>query len=118
MRSLYIFIIILLLLTPQGCIQDHFVPKAPEPTTWEVTVHFPDGDSGEYKFIVDGNWIKDPNNSDVANDNSHISVPSGGSDQTFTFTSDQIDPYKVVKEAYVSGSFNGWNNYENAFAKK
>jgi len=59
----------------------------------------------EYKFIVDGEWIKDPSNplvTDPGPDANSILVFQ----PNYTFV---LDQYSDAKKVTVAGSFNGWN---------
>jgi hypothetical protein len=58
-----------------------------------------------YKFILDGNWIKDPNNENSENDgaghiNSVIFCPN------YVF---RLNGHKDARRVVLSGSFNDWN---------
>lgn len=60
----------------------------------------------EYKFILDGRWITDPDNP--------VTVGSGSTMNSFfsvspnhTFT---LDNYPLARKVIVTGSFNGWRN--------
>ncbi len=75
---------------------------------WELPVYLADG-THTYRFIVDKNWIADPENP-LGYPNEHNdfnSVISIGKSYLFKF-----DGYKDAKKVYLSGSFNGWNERE------
>lgn len=74
---------------------------------WEVCLKLPAG-KHYYKFIVDGNWMYDPNNKLREKDGhrSHNSVVYCYN-HVFTFASESY-----VKRAIVAGSFNSWNQRE------
>ncbi len=63
----------------------------------------------EYKFIVDGEWITDPDNP--------LKVGAGeGANSVFVFQPNYtftLIPYSDAKKVSVAGSFNGWN--KNAY---
>ena len=75
---------------------------------WELTLQLNPG-TYEYKFIVDGNWMEDPNNPakhrneyDGYNSVVSIKVP-----HTFT-----LKGYENAKSVVLAGSFNDWNEHE------
>lgn len=59
-----------------------------------------------YKFVVDGQWIIDPNNRVFRND-------GAGNQNSFTSIGDtfyfRLNNHEYAKNVYVAGSFNGWN---------
>ncbi|GCC53282.1 hypothetical protein SanaruYs_35250 [Chryseotalea sanaruensis] len=71
---------------------------------WELPLTLASGNY-EYKFVVDGNWINDP-------DNQNLNTESGNSflcfnpNHTFTFKTSS-GKFTDVK---VAGNFNGWNS--------
>jgi hypothetical protein len=61
-----------------------------------------------YKFIVDGNWIADPDNQLKENDGmGNINSVFFKKNHVF-----RLDGYSSAKRIYVSGSFNGWKENE------
>jgi 1,4-alpha-glucan branching enzyme len=80
---------------------------------WTANVYVPEGTHG-YKYIVDGNWMLDPQNPIVRNDgmgheNSFLAIGD-----TFSF---ELSGFKAAREVYVSGDFNGWQQKELAMEK-
>jgi hypothetical protein len=75
---------------------------------WELPYVLPTGNH-EYKFIVDGEWITDPNNPYVIGhgdyENSFIAPEAN-----WTFT---LDQYPDAKEVLVTGTFTGWSEENN-----
>ncbi|RNC86401.1 MAG: hypothetical protein ED556_08910 [Winogradskyella sp.] len=72
---------------------------------WEVTLQLRP-DIYEYKFIVDGDWIEDPNNPSKTSNkfggyNSLIDVQK--------IVSFQLSDFKDAKEVVLSGDFNDWS---------
>jgi hypothetical protein len=68
----------------------------------------------QYKFIVDGNWITDPNNPHKVNNefggyNSVITVKTA-----VNFT---LKGYEDADEVILSGSFNSWNEHKLKMTK-
>jgi 1,4-alpha-glucan branching enzyme len=60
-----------------------------------------------YKFIVDGNWIRDPNNPLIAEEGGEQnSLKVFKPNHTFFLSKE-----KAKHEAKVAGNFNGWNGY-------
>ncbi len=71
-----------------------------------------------YKFVVDGNWITDENAMEFAGD-------GYGGQNSIVYAGDPKDlnalrqvkfrykPGKIVKEVYLAGSFNAWNQKED-----
>jgi len=59
-----------------------------------------------YKFIVDGNWITDPDNSTTENDG------EGNTNSVWYFTNIlfKLDGYTTSKKVYVAGSFSNWQS--------
>nr|WP_247649199.1 glycogen-binding domain-containing protein [Lutibacter sp. B1] len=76
---------------------------------WELTLLLKPGEY-EYKFIVDGNWMEDPDNplkkrNEFNGFNSLINI-----NKLITF---KLDNHLNAKKVILSGSFNNWdeNNY-------
>lgn len=76
-------------------------------TGWELPYTLGPGNY-EYKFLVDGNWIKDPNNSNESSDNSYFII-----EPNHTF---RLKGFANAKTVYLSGDFNNWS--EHTFAMK
>lgn len=75
---------------------------------WELTLQLKP-DEYQYRFIVDGHWMEDPDNVDkVVNEygeyNSHIDIKE--------YTTFKLRGYTNAKEVILAGSFNGWNEHE------
>lgn len=68
----------------------------------------------EYKFIVDGNWMEDPNNP-LKKENEHGTINSIlRIDKEITFN---LNDYSDAKEVVLCGSFNDWNEQEIKMSK-
>ncbi|MEO0405342.1 MAG: glycogen-binding domain-containing protein, partial [Bacteroidota bacterium] len=82
----------------------HEIPMTKTTTGWEINYVLPSGNY-EYKFVVDGKWITDPNNSLTTGSgdyvNSFVSV-----NPNWTF---ELDHLPHMKHVEVSGNFNGWS---------
>lgn len=80
---------------------------------WKLDVFLPDGTYG-YKFIVNGEWIIDPQNPDVRPDQS-------GNLNTFisigTPTIIELNGYTNAKAVFLTGSFNQWGQTGLAMRK-
>jgi hypothetical protein len=71
---------------------------------WELMYILPPG-THEYKFIVDGRWITDPDNPcTIGNGDFVNSVLAFHPNYTFV-----LKGHPEAREVMVSGSFNGWN---------
>lgn len=75
---------------------------------WELTLQLKPNEY-QYQFIVDGNWMEDPDNVDkVANEfgeyNSHIDIKK--------YTTFKLKRYTNAKEVILTGSFNDCNEHE------
>ena len=71
---------------------------------WQLPVYLDFG-RHKYKYIVDGEWILDPGNPEIAGNeygtgNSVVNIGEG-----YTFT---LNRFLDAKEVYLSGSFNAW----------
>lgn len=80
---------------------------------WELTLQLKP-DEYEYRFIVDGQWMEDPDNIDkVVNEfgeyNSHIDVKE--------YTTFKLRGYTNAEEVILAGSFNNWNEHEYKMRK-
>ena len=71
---------------------------------WELPYVLPAGNY-EYKFLVDGHWITDPENPNTTGSgdytNSILAIKPN-----FTF---RLEKFPDAKNVFVAGSFNGWN---------
>jgi hypothetical protein len=80
---------------------------------WELPYVLASGNH-EYKFIVDGEWITDPNNPYIIRqgdyENSFIAP-----DPNWTFT---LDKYPDATEVLVTGNFTGWSEENNRMIEK
>ncbi len=81
---------------------------------WELTLKIRPG-MYQYRFIVDGHWIEDPNNPfKVQNEfheyNSVIDIKK--------FTTFKLRGYTHAKNVILAGSFNDWNEHEFVMHKK
>lgn len=72
-------------------------------TGWEIPLTLATGNY-EYKFVVDGQWITDPENPNI-NKESGNSFLAFNPNHTFTFKMSN----KKYREVKVAGNFNGWN---------
>ena len=75
---------------------------------WELTLKVPPGEY-EYKFIVDGNWIHDPCNSEKTENEhgSYNSIISIKSEEQF-----YLKGYLHAKKVILAGTFNNWSEDE------
>lgn len=77
-------------------------------TGWELTLQMKP-DVYQYRFIVDGHWMEDPdNNNKVRNEfkefNSVIDIK--------VYTAFKLRGYTTAKRVVLAGSFNNWNEHE------
>jgi len=80
---------------------------------WELPYVLASGNY-EYKFIVDGKWITDPDNPITSGSgNSTNSCISFKPNHTFV-----LDKFADAKKVIVTGSFNGWREDTYAMARK
>lgn len=84
------------------------LPMHKTPTGWELPVYLGEG-THAYKFIVDGNWINDPDNpvtrhDDAGNLNSFLGI---GDSLIF-----RLQAYSNASKVILTGSFNGWDTGE------
>lgn len=76
---------------------------------WELAVVLPEG-RHEYKFIVDGQWMPDPDNLFQAGEGDYTnSVFYFKPNYTF-----QLRNHQQAKTVYIAGSFNDWNERSHA----
>jgi len=71
---------------------------------WEKTINLQPG-KYLYKFIVDGNWIRDPNNNLRESDGFQ-----GFNSAMYRYNQEfELEGYTDAKKVVLSGSFNDWN---------
>ena len=80
---------------------------------WELKLQLKP-DEYEYRFIVDGNWMEDPDNIDkVVNEfgeyNSHLDIKE--------YTTFKLRGHLNAKEVILAGTFNDWNEHEYKMSK-
>jgi len=77
----------------------------PTDNGWALTINLPPG-RHEYKFIVDGYWMEDPNNPNTVSNQYHTlnSVLDISKEVTFW-----LEGYDDAEKVYLAGSFNDWN---------
>jgi hypothetical protein len=82
-------------------------------TGWELPLYLANG-THTYRFIVDGKWMADPENSQrYPNEfNDFNSVVRIGKPYVF-----RLDGYENAKSVFLSGSFNGWRKEELAMTR-
>jgi len=75
---------------------------------WVIKMDFPQG-IFEYKFIVDGEWMHDPNNSRKTKNqhNTYNSILLVGNYMVF-----KLPKFLNAKRVVLSGSFNNWNTHK------
>jgi len=80
---------------------------------WKLPVYLSDG-TYAYKFIVDGQWITDPENKDIRSDaNGNLNSFMGiGESYLFNLTG-----FKTAHKVVLSGSFNNWSTNELIMTK-
>ena len=79
---------------------------------WEKTIDLEPG-KYLYKFIVDGNWIRDPNNNLRESDGYQ-----GYNSIVYRYNEEfELKGFKDAKKVILSGSFNGWNEKEARMAQ-
>jgi hypothetical protein len=80
---------------------------------WKAKYYIAPGNY-EYKFIVDGNWIPDPNNPITHGTGQFVnSFYVYKPNHTFT-----LDAYPNAKNVFVTGSFNGWIHHGYKMQRK
>jgi 1,4-alpha-glucan branching enzyme len=81
------------------------IPMLPTDRGWSLPIKLPAG-KYLYKFIVDGNWITDPDNKTTENDN------SGNTNSVYycTNTVFKLDGFTNAKRVVVAGSFDNWHD--------
>ena len=84
---------------------------------YEVVLSLDEGKYG-YKFVVDGNWIVDENAAEFIDDgyggkNSIIYVGNKNEIDALRKVSFTYKPKNIVKEVYLVGSMNDWNQKSN-----
>ncbi len=80
---------------------------------WQLDLYLNEG-THTYKFIVDGDWILDPQNKNVRNDgeNNFNSVIALGTPANFI-----LNGFTDAKQVILSGTFNNWNGDELIMTK-
>ncbi len=75
---------------------------------WQLDLHLPTG-RHEYKFIVDGKWMHDPENPNKVLNNhfTHNSVLDVTRSVTIT-----LKGYEDAKKVILAGTFNDWDKHE------
>lgn len=81
---------------------------------WELPVFLPEG-THTYRFVVDNEWLTDPQAKAVLpNEFGELNgVIQVGKPYVF-----RLDGFQDVEKVILSGSFNGWKNYELEMEKK
>jgi RHS repeat-associated protein len=91
--------------------------------TWSITIPLQLGASYQYKFIVDGQWVSDPNNPNTIPaggpsthnnsvcQNGDLNTSNGPVNITFTYNS------STATSVTVAGSFNNWNMSTNTLTR-
>lgn len=80
----------------------------PSPSGWYLPIYLEEG-THAYKFIVDGNWINDPENKIVHADAWGNMNSFMGIGDTLMF---RLKGYTTANTVILSGSFNGWSTSE------
>jgi len=80
---------------------------------WELKLQLKP-DEYQYRFIVDGRWMEDPDNNDkVVNEfgeyNSHLDIKE--------YTTFKLRGYLNANQVILAGSFNNWNEHEYKMEK-
>jgi hypothetical protein len=75
---------------------------------WYLPLFLGEG-THSYKFIVDGKWLRDPNNSEMLPDGhgDFNSVLRNGIPKKF-----RLDGFTDAQRVFLTGNFNGWRNDE------
>jgi hypothetical protein len=92
--------------------KENALPMQQVDKTWQVTIELKEGKHA-YKYLVDDQWIVDPNNyinesDDEGNTNSIICKSN---------TSFSLQGFKNARKVFVAGSFNNWEE-NNLFLQK
>lgn len=86
---------------------DRELPMTKTTSGWSIPYLLPPGNY-QYKFIVDGQWMLDPQNP-------HTGELGGETNSVFCFKPNHTFTYtnslRKAKEVKVAGNFNGWNGY-------
>ncbi len=88
--------------------QPRQLPMIKTATSWQLPVYLADG-THTYRFVVDGKWMADPNNSNrLPNEfNDFNSVLRIGTSYKF-----KLNGYTAAKQVILAGSFNNWRENE------
>lgn len=87
---------------------ENYLKMKKVPGGWELKLDLRPG-VYEYKYIVDGNWIEDPTNSDkVRNEfNAYNSIKRIKKEVVF-----HLNNFENASEVILTGSFNNWNEHQ------
>lgn len=93
--------------------EEHRLKLFSTSTGWWLPIYLPKG-THTYRFIVDGNWIADPNNKDIFPNEfgENNSVKRIGVSRLF-----KLVGYTNAKAVFFVGSFNNWRDYELPMTK-
>jgi len=83
------------------------------PNGWKLPIYLNEG-TYAYKFIVDGQWITDPDNKDIRSDASGNLNSFMGIGESYLFN---LPGYKTAHKVVLSGSFNSWSTNELVMTK-
>lgn len=78
------------------------------PDGWQLPIYLRMG-THVYKYIVDGNWITDPGNRNIATDANGNQNSLIGIGDTMIF---RLDGFQQAKTVILTGSFNDWSQNE------
>lgn len=82
------------------------LPMEKSSTGWQIDIDLPFG-VHTYKFIVDGNWITDPNNSQTEHDNyGHVNSVYVRPNHTFKLAGNER-----ARKVLLAASFTDWDNH-------
>jgi hypothetical protein len=86
----------------------HELQMDPTPSGWVVEIYLSEG-THTYKYVVDGNWVQDPDNP--------LQVPDGGRGYNSMLRIGKPHPfflkgYSTAGRVILTGSFNAWKTYE------
>ncbi|NMB72457.1 MAG: hypothetical protein GYA22_09945 [Bacteroidales bacterium] len=80
---------------------------------WKLPIYLCEG-TYAYKFIVDGQWITDPDNKDVRSDGDGNMNSFMGIGESYFF---MLKGYSTAHKVILSGSFNNWSTNELVMTK-
>ena len=81
---------------------------------WKVAMYLEEG-LHTYKFIVDGEWILDPENPSTRNDGAGNTNSALALGKKYLFST---DAFSEAEKVYLSGDFNAWNGAEIAMTRE